>query len=69
MPQITRLAVERNEDDRAKYKMIVGEHFRPGHLVFADESHFNRLSLSAVPRFAKTHLLGNFQGSWHSTLS
>jgi DDE superfamily endonuclease len=25
--------------------MIVGEHFQPGHLVFADESHFNWLSL------------------------
>lgn len=25
--------------------MLVGEHFRPGHLVFADESHFNRISL------------------------
>ena len=25
--------------------MLVGEHFRPGHLVFADESHFNRFTL------------------------
>lgn len=25
--------------------MLVGEHFKPYHLVFADESHFNRLSL------------------------
>jgi hypothetical protein len=43
--QVTRPAVERDEADRANYKMLVGEYFRPGHFVFADESHFNRLSL------------------------
>ena len=43
--QISHTAVERSEVDRANYKMLVGEHFRPGHFVFADESHFNRLTL------------------------
>ncbi|KAG1908196.1 uncharacterized protein F5891DRAFT_937511, partial [Suillus fuscotomentosus] len=27
----------------AAYKMIVGEHFQPEHLVFADKSNFNRV--------------------------
>ena len=27
------------------FKMIVGEHYQPEQLVFADESHFNRLTL------------------------
>jgi hypothetical protein len=42
---ITRPAVERDEDDRATFKLLVGQHFRPEQLVFADESHFNRLTL------------------------
>jgi len=42
--QVTRPAVERDENDRIAYKMLVGEHFLPEHLVFADECHFNRLS-------------------------
>jgi hypothetical protein len=43
--QVTRPAIERDEDDRAAYKLLVGEHFQPEHFVFADESHFNRLTL------------------------
>ena len=43
--QIQRPAIEPDEVDRARYKMLVGEHFQPQHLVFADESHFNRLTL------------------------
>jgi hypothetical protein len=43
--QVTRPAIERDEGDRAAYKMLVGEHFCPAQLVFADESHFNRLAL------------------------
>ena len=43
--QVTRPAIERDEVDRAVYKMLVGEHFQPYHFVFADETHFNRLSL------------------------
>lgn len=40
-----RPAIEQDERDRAEFKMLVGEHFQPHHLVFADESHFNRMSL------------------------
>ena len=43
--QITWPALEHDEADRAAYKMLIGEHFKPEHLVFADESHFNRLTL------------------------
>ncbi|TFK58104.1 hypothetical protein BDN72DRAFT_741689, partial [Pluteus cervinus] len=39
--KITRTAIERDEDDRAAYKMLIGEHFRPDQLVFIDESHVN----------------------------
>ncbi|OJT10703.1 hypothetical protein TRAPUB_12796 [Trametes pubescens] len=42
---VTRPAVERNERDRMAYKMLIGEHFQPHHLVFADETHFNRITL------------------------
>jgi len=42
---VTRPAIEQDERDRAEYKMLIGAHFQPEHLVFADESHFNRLSL------------------------
>jgi hypothetical protein len=45
LSQVTRSAIERDERDRAQFKMLVGEHFQPEHLVFADESHFNRHSL------------------------
>jgi transposase len=43
--QTTRPALERNEQDREDYKTLVATHFRPEQLVFADESHFNRLTL------------------------
>lgn len=39
---MTRPARERNEDDRARYRMIVGAHYTPRQLVFLDESHCNR---------------------------
>ncbi|TFK70777.1 hypothetical protein BDN72DRAFT_746879, partial [Pluteus cervinus] len=39
--KISRTAVERDEDDRAAYKLLIGEHFRPDQLVFIDESHVN----------------------------
>ena len=42
---MTQPAIEQDEQDRAEFKMLVGEHFQPEHLVFADESHFNHLSL------------------------
>ena len=38
-------ALERNEEDREAFKNLVNTHFRPEQLVFADESHFNRLTL------------------------
>jgi hypothetical protein len=37
--------LERNEKDREDFKRNVSVHYRPEHLVFADESHFNRLTL------------------------
>ena len=42
---MTRPALERNEQDREEYKTIIANHYRPEQLVFADESHFNRLTL------------------------
>ncbi|KAM6497034.1 hypothetical protein JOM56_007507, partial [Amanita muscaria] len=39
--KVNRPAIERNEIDRIAYKMLIGEHFRPFHLVFVDESHCN----------------------------
>ena len=44
LSQVTWPAIEQDERDRAEFKMLVGEHFMPEQLVFADESHFNRLS-------------------------
>ena len=37
--------MERNEEDREEYKRNISIHYRPEHLVFADESHFNWLTL------------------------
>ena len=37
--------MERNEEDREEFKRNVRVHYRPEQLVFADESHFNRLML------------------------
>jgi transposase len=45
MKMITRPALERNELDRATFRDIVNAHYRPEQLVFADESHFNRLTM------------------------
>ena len=45
LSQVTWPAIEQDERDRAEYKMLIGAHFQPEHLVFADESHFNHLSL------------------------
>ncbi len=38
-------AMERNEEDRAKFQTLIKTHYRPEQLVFADESHFNLLTL------------------------
>jgi len=45
MKTVTRCALERNEQDREEFKTLIDTHFRPEQLVFADESHFNRLTL------------------------
>ena len=37
--------MERNEQDREQFLRNVRLHYRPEQLVFADESHFNRLTL------------------------
>lgn len=43
--QITRPAIEQNEEERIAYKMKIGENYEPFQLVFADESAFNRMTL------------------------
>ena len=40
-----RPALERNEQDREEYWTLIATHFHPEQLIFADESHFNRLTL------------------------
>ena len=40
--QVTRPAMERDEDDRAQYQFIIGSHYEPAQLVFVDESAFDR---------------------------
>lgn len=40
-----RPALERDEQDCEEYRAIIATHYRPDQLVFADESHFNRLTL------------------------
>ena len=45
LPQVTRPAMEQDKQDCAEYKMLISAHFQPKHLVFADKSHFNCLSL------------------------
>lgn len=42
--QVTCSAIQRNEDDRAQYKYIIGQHYRPEQLVFTDESSLNQLT-------------------------
>lgn len=37
--------MERNEQHRTEFQTLIRTHFRPEQLVFADESHFNRLTL------------------------
>jgi hypothetical protein len=37
--------LERNEQDHEEYMALITAHYRPGQLVFADKSHFNRLTL------------------------
>ena len=36
--QVTRPAIEQDEDDRAQYQFIIGSHYEPDQLVFIDES-------------------------------
>ena len=40
--QVTRPAIERDEEDRAQYQFIIGSHYEPEQLVFVDESAFDR---------------------------
>lgn len=42
---MTRCALERNEQDCIEYQTLIRTYFQPEQLVFADESHFNRLTL------------------------
>ena len=45
--------MERNKEDREEFKRNVAVHYRPEQLVFADESHFNRLTLRRPHAWAK----------------
>jgi hypothetical protein len=45
--------MERNEQDREEFKRNINIHYRPEQLVFADESHFNRLTLRRQYAWAK----------------
>ena len=40
--QVTRPAIERDENDRAQYQLIIGTYYEPSQLVFVDESSFDR---------------------------
>jgi len=40
--RVTRPAIERDEDDRAEYQLVIGTYYEPEHLVFIDESSFDR---------------------------
>ena len=40
--QVTCPAIERDEDDRAQYQLIIGSHYETEQLVFVDESAFDR---------------------------
>lgn len=42
--QVTRTAIERNEDKRDQYQIFIAENFRPDQLVFVDESACNRIT-------------------------
>jgi len=42
---VTRPALEQNEHGREEFKTVIKTHFHPEQLVFADESHFNQLTL------------------------
>jgi hypothetical protein len=41
---VSRSAVERNEERRAEYQVLVSEQYRPDQLVFVDESAYNRVT-------------------------
>ena len=65
--------MERNEQDREDFKRNILVHYRPEQLVFADESHFNRLTLRRPYAWAKrgdraSHYEFQFRGSKYSIL-
>ena len=45
--------MERNEQDRQEFRTLINTQYRPEQLVFADESHFNRLTLRRPYAWAK----------------
>ena len=65
--------MERNEQDREDFKRNIVVHYRPEQLVFADESHFNRLTLRRPYAWAKrgdraSRFEFQFRGSKYSML-
>ena len=65
--------MERNEEDHEEFKRNVAVHYRPEQLVFADESHFNRLTLRRPHAWVKhgeraSHHEFQFRGAKYSML-
>ena len=65
--------MERNEQDRKDFKRNILIHYHPKQLVFADESHFNWLTLQRPYAWAKhgdrtSHYKFQFWGSKYSIL-
>jgi hypothetical protein len=51
--QLTHPALEQNEHDHREFKALINMYFQPEQLVFADESHFNRLTLRRPHTWSK----------------
>lgn len=52
--QVTRAAIERNEDKRNQYQIFIAENFRPDQLVFVDESACNRITTKRPKAWSPT---------------
>ena len=71
--QLTRPALERNEHDRWEFKSLIDRYFWPDQLVFANESHFNQLTLRRPCAWSRrgersTRYEFSFRGSKYSIL-
>ena len=71
--KVTCPALERNKQDYQEYMVLVAAHFHPDQLVFADKSHFNRLTLRrpytwSIRGECDQHYEFTFQGTKYSML-